>query len=73
MGIPVLLSRARHAWSIQAENGDFGTTGAIIRSIYLAIVSLVLIAVVAAGAIVSAIPAIRAYKLSLSDGMMVRT
>ena len=34
---------------------------------------LVLIAVVAAGAIVSAIPAIRAYKLSLSDGMMVRT
>jgi putative ABC transport system permease protein len=34
---------------------------------------LVLLAVVAAGAIVSLIPAIRAYRLSLADGMMVRT
>ncbi|WP_179379581.1 ABC transporter permease [Jannaschia marina] len=33
----------------------------------------VLLAVVAAGAIVSLLPAIRAYKLSLADGMMVRT
>lgn len=34
---------------------------------------LVILAVVAAGAIVSFIPALRAYRLSLADGMMVRT
>ncbi len=34
---------------------------------------LVLIGVVLAGAIVSAVPAFRAYRLSLADGMMVRT
>lgn len=34
---------------------------------------LVLIGVVAAGAIVSLVPAFRAYRLSLADGMMVRT
>lgn len=33
----------------------------------------VLIAVVAAGAIVSLVPALRAYRLSLADGMIVRT
>lgn len=33
----------------------------------------VLLCVVAAGAIVSLIPALRAYRLSLADGMMVRT
>ena len=33
----------------------------------------VILAVVAAGAIVSLIPALRAYRLSLADGMMVRT
>ena len=34
---------------------------------------LTLAAVVAASAIVSLIPALRAYRLSLSDGMMVKT
>ncbi len=34
---------------------------------------LVLLAVIAAGAIVSLVPALRAYRLSLADGMMVRT
>ena len=34
---------------------------------------LVLLAVVAAGAIVSMVPALRAYRMSLADGMMVRT
>lgn len=33
----------------------------------------VLVGVIAAGAIVSLVPAIRAYRLSLADGMMVRT
>ena len=33
----------------------------------------VLLAVIAAGAIVSMMPALRAYRLSLADGMMVRT
>ena len=33
----------------------------------------VLLGVVGAGAIVSMVPAIRAYRLSLADGMMVRT
>ncbi|MBT8458111.1 MAG: ABC transporter permease [Boseongicola sp.] len=35
--------------------------------------ALVLLAVVAAGAIVSMIPALRAYRLSLADGMVVRS
>ena len=35
--------------------------------------ALVLLAVIAAGAIVSLVPALRAYRLSLADGMMVRT
>lgn len=34
---------------------------------------LVLLAVVAAGAIVSLVPALRAYRISLADGMLVRT
>lgn len=34
---------------------------------------LVILAVIAAGAIVSMVPALRAYRLSLADGMMVRT
>ena len=33
----------------------------------------VLVAVVVAGALVSFVPAFRAYRLSLADGMMVRT
>ena len=33
----------------------------------------VLVGVIAAGAIVSLVPALRAYRLSLADGMMVRT
>ena len=33
----------------------------------------VLLGVVAAGAIVSMVPAFRAYRLSLADGMMVKT
>jgi putative ABC transport system permease protein len=33
----------------------------------------VLLGVVAAGAIVSMVPAYRAYRMSLADGMMVRT
>ena len=33
----------------------------------------VLLGVVAAGAIVSMVPAVRAYRLSLADGMLVRT
>ena len=34
---------------------------------------LTLLAVVAAGAIVSFLPALRAYRLSLADGMMVKS
>jgi putative ABC transport system permease protein len=34
---------------------------------------LVLLAVVAAGAIASLVPALRAYRISLADGMLVRT
>ena len=34
---------------------------------------LVMLGVVLAGAIVSLVPALRAYRLSLADGMMVRT
>ncbi len=34
---------------------------------------LALLGVIVAGAIVSLVPALRAYRLSLADGMMVRT
>ena len=45
--LPVLLRGAAHAWAIRANNGDFGTTGAIIRSlVFLIILLILLIAVV---------------------------
>ncbi len=44
--LPVLYRGAMHAWSIQNDNGDFGTTGAIIRSVLLAVVLLILLALV---------------------------
>jgi len=44
--LPMLFNRANHAWSIRSDNGDFGTTGAIIHSVYFAIVAAVILAVV---------------------------
>ena len=44
--LPVLYRGAMHAWSIQTDNGDFGTTGAIIRIVVLGLVLLVLLAIV---------------------------
>lgn len=41
-----LFRRASHAWSIRADNGDFGTTGAIIRWLYFTIVLLVIFLIV---------------------------
>ncbi len=44
--LPVLLSGARHAWSIRSDNGDFGTSGAIIRFVVFLVLFLVLLAIV---------------------------
>ena len=45
--LPGLLRGAGHAWSIRANNGDFGTTGAIIRSlVFLIVLFILFIAVV---------------------------
>lgn len=45
--LPRMFASANNAWAIRSSNGDFGTTGAIIRWIYFAIVSFVIVAVVA--------------------------
>ncbi len=44
--LPVLLRGASQAWSIRRENGDFGTSGAIIRFFVFLVVLLILLAVV---------------------------
>ena len=44
--LPVLLQGAGRAWSIRTENGDFGTSGAIIRFIAFVVVLLILLAIV---------------------------
>ena len=41
--LPVLYRGAMHAWSIRENNGDFGTSGAIIRIALLALVLLILL------------------------------
>ena len=44
--LPVLYRGARHAWSIRTNNGDFGTSGAIGRTVILLLIVLVLVAIV---------------------------
>ena len=44
--LPALLRGASQAWSIRRENGDFGTSGAIIRFFVFLVVLLILLAVV---------------------------
>ncbi|MCY3781945.1 MAG: ABC transporter permease [Chloroflexi bacterium] len=45
--LPALFRGVNQAWSIRTENGDFGTSGAIIRFIVFLVVLLILLAVVA--------------------------
>ncbi len=44
--LPRMFASANNAWAIRSNNGDFGTTGAIIRWLYFTIVSLVILAVI---------------------------
>ena len=44
--LPLLYSRAINAWNTRANNGDFGTTNAIVRSVFFAIVLLILLVAV---------------------------
>ncbi|MCY4061521.1 MAG: ABC transporter permease [Chloroflexi bacterium] len=44
--LPVLLQGAGRAWSIRRENGDFGTSGAIIRFAVFLVILLILLAIV---------------------------
>ena len=44
--LPVLYRGAMLAWSIRNNNGDFGTSGAIVRGVILALVALILLAIV---------------------------
>ena len=44
--LPVLFRQANHVWSIRTDNGDFGTTGALVRFIAFLLVLLILLAVV---------------------------
>ena len=43
--LPVLYRQAVHAWLIRENNGDFGTTGALVRLLALAVVLLVIAAI----------------------------
>ncbi|MCY4466826.1 MAG: ABC transporter permease [Chloroflexi bacterium] len=63
--LPVLYRGATHAWSIRENHGDFGTSGAIVRAVILALVALILLAIVAwLGAVLS-------YHGSASGGEIV--
>lgn len=44
--LPILYQQAARAWSIRTDNGDFGTTGALVRGLLFLAVALVIIAVV---------------------------
>ena len=44
--LPVLFRGATQAWSIRANNGDFGTSGAIVRGVIFVLVLLILLAIV---------------------------
>ena len=44
--LPALYRGAQHAWSIRQNNGDFGTSGAIVRIALLVIIVLLLVAIV---------------------------
>ncbi len=63
--LPALYRGAQHAWSIRTNNGDFGTSGAIIRGLVLLVVALLLLA------IVMWLVAVLSYHGSASGGQMV--
>ncbi len=44
--LPALLRQAAHAWSIQNNNGDFGTSSAIVRTFLFLLILLILVAIV---------------------------
>ena len=44
--LPLLYRQAAHAWSIRTDNGDFGTSGALLRIIALLTVLLITLAIV---------------------------
>ena len=44
--LPVLYRHAIHAWSIRENNGDFGTSGAIVRSGIFLLILLILFAII---------------------------
>ena len=63
--LPVLLRGAAQAWSIRANNGDFGTSGAIVRGFIFVLVLLVLLAIVVW------LAAVLSYHGSASGGQIV--
>ncbi len=63
--LPVLYRGALQAWSIRADNGDFGTSGAIVRSVALVLVALILLAIIVW------LAAVLAYHGSASGGQIV--
>ncbi len=63
--LPFLLRGAQHAWSIREDNGDFGTSGAIVRFVVLAVVALIMLA------IVLWLVAVFGYHVSAGGGQLV--
>ncbi len=63
--LPVLWRLAAQAWSIRSDNGDFGTSGAIVRFVIFLVVLLIM------AAIVVWLVAVFGYHISASGGQLV--
>ena len=63
--LPVLYRGASQAWSIRRDNGDFGTSGAIVRSAVFALILAILLAIVVW------LVAVLSYHGSASGGQIV--
>ena len=63
--LPVLLRGASRAWSIRTDNGDFGTSGAIVRFLIFLLVALIVLA------IVIWLVAVFVYHISAQGGQLV--
>ncbi|MCY4070079.1 MAG: ABC transporter permease [Chloroflexi bacterium] len=63
--LPLLYQRAMQAWSVRHNNGDFGTSGAIVRIVLLLLVLLIL------ASIVLWLVAVFSYHINAGGGEMV--
>ncbi len=63
--LPVFYRGAAQAWSIREDNGDFGTSGAIVRGVIFVLILLILLAIVVW------LAAVLSYHGSASGGQII--